>query len=47
MQEAELLASLILQRAVNRPLRHERPADRQVAELLDRLEAALEPPRER
>jgi hypothetical protein len=46
-QEAELLASLILQRTVGRTLRHERPADPQVIELLDRLEAALESPRGR
>lgn len=46
-QEAELLASLILQRAVGRTLRDERPDDRQLAELLDRLEAALESPRGR
>jgi hypothetical protein len=46
-REAELLASLILQRAFGRTLRHERPDDPQVAALLGRLEAALESPRGR
>jgi len=45
-QEAELLASLILQRAGRTRSPHARPADPGVAALLDRLEAVLERPSE-
>ena len=45
-REAELLASLILERVARQALPQVRPADPEVAALLDRLEAALERPRD-